>query len=71
MKLNAGHTVRAAYVGYLTQAITINFSPLLFVTFGELYDISLGKIGLLIGISFLTQLIADAVSAKFSSSIPT
>ena len=71
MKLTARHTVRAAYVGYLTQAITINFAPLLFVTFGETYDISLGKIGLLIGVSFLTQLIADAVSAKVSGKINT
>ena len=35
MKLTARHTVRASYIGYLTQAITINFAPLLFVTFVE------------------------------------
>ena len=67
MKLTPRHTIRASYVGYLTQAITINFAPLLFITFENTYNISMGKISLLIGISFLTQLAADAVWAKFSS----
>ena len=67
MKLTAKHTVRAAYIGYLTQAITINFAPLLFVTFEETYEISMGKISLLIALSFLTQLTTDAVVAKLSN----
>lgn len=71
MKLTAKHTVRAAYVGYLTQAITINFAPLLFTTFEKTYQISMGKISLLIAISFLTQLIADALAAKFPNKIKT
>lgn len=71
MKLTAKHTVRASYIGYLTQAITINFAPLLFVTFEKSYNISLGKIGLLIGVSFLTQLIADGLAARFSDKINT
>ncbi|MBE6546578.1 MAG: MFS transporter [Ruminococcaceae bacterium] len=66
MKLSAAHTVRAGYIGYLTQAITINFAPLLFITFENTYNISLGKISLLIAISFLTQLAADIFWAKFS-----
>ncbi|MBQ8849921.1 MAG: MFS transporter [Clostridia bacterium] len=71
MKLTARHTVRASYIGYLTQAITINFAPLLFVTFEKTYDISLGRIGLLIGVSFLIQLICDGLAAKFSNKINT
>ena len=71
MKLTARHTVRAAYVGYLTQAITINFAPLLFITFEKTYGISMGKISLLIGISFLTQLAADAIQAKFANKFNT
>ena len=39
MKLNSGHTVKASYIGYLTQAITINFSSLLFVNFEAQYGI--------------------------------
>ena len=71
MKLCARHTVRASYIGYLTQAITINFAPLLFVTFGETYGIGLGKIGSLIGVSFLIQFLFDGLAAKFSSKINT
>ena len=71
MKLTARHTVRAAYVGYLTQAITINFAPLLFITFEKTYNISMGKISLLIAVSFLTQLMADIVAAKFSQRLNT
>jgi len=69
MKLTARHTVRAAYVGYLTQAITINFAPLLFITFENTYDISLGKISLLIAISFLTQLSFDVLGVKFADKV--
>ena len=69
MKLTAWHTVRAAYIGYLTQAITINFAPLLFLTFENTYDISLGKISLLIAISFLTQLSFDVLGVKFSDKV--
>ena len=66
MKLHSKHTVLAGYIGYATQAITINFSPLLFITFQHEFDISIGKISLLIAISFLTQLSVDALAAKFS-----
>ena len=71
MKLTAGSTVRASYIGYLTQAITINFAPLLFVTFEKSYQISMGKISLLIALSFLTQLTTDAVVAKISDRLNT
>lgn len=71
MKLTARHTIRAAYIGYLTQAITINFAPLLFITFENTYNISMGKISLLIGISFLTQLISDAIFSKFPNKFNT
>lgn len=71
MKLTAGSTVRAAYIGYLTQAITINFAPLLFVTFETTYHISMGKISLLIALSFLTQLATDALVAKISDRLNT
>ena len=71
MKLNSKHTVMASYIGYMTQAIIINFPPLLFITFENTYGISIGKIGLLIAISFLTQLSVDAFEAKFSSRFNT
>jgi len=63
------HTVACSYIGYLTQAITINFAPLLFVTFEETYNISLSKISLLIAISFTTQFLTDLVAAKLSDKL--
>ncbi len=71
MKLTAKSTVKAAYIGYLTQAITINFAPLLFVTFENSFGISMGKISLLIALSFLTQLLTDAIVAKLSDRLNT
>lgn len=71
MKLTSRHTIAAGYIGYATQAITINFSPLLFITFQKDFDISIGKISLLIAISFLTQLSVDALAAKFSARVNT
>lgn len=71
MKLSPKHTLAAGYIGYATQALAINFTPLLFITFEKSYNISLGRIGLLIAISFLTQLTVDAVVAKYASRIDT
>ena len=59
MKLNAKHTVATCFVGFFTQAIVINFSPLLFITFERSYGISLSKISVLIAVCFLTQLTMD------------
>ena len=71
MKLNSKHTLCAGYIGYTTQALAINFAPLLFVTFQEVYGISMTRISLLIAISFLTQLSIDALTAKFSQKLDT
>ena len=67
MKLNAKHTVAAGIVGFITQAIVINFAPLLFITFENTYGISLSKISILIAVCFLTQLLMDLTA----SLIPT
>ena len=69
MKLSSTHTKLASYVGYLTQALTINFAPLLFITFVNTYNISITKISLLIAISFFTQLMTDSFEAKFGSKL--
>lgn len=55
----------ACYIGYITQAIVINFAPLLFLLFHNEFEISLEQIGALIAINFLTQLGSDLFSAKF------
>ena len=56
-------------MGFFIQAITINFTPLLFNTFESDYGISLSKISLLIAISFAAQFVIDFLAAKFSSKI--
>ena len=46
-QLNYQKTLRACYLGYVTQAVCANFAPLLFVTFRKAYGISLGEIALI------------------------
>ncbi len=61
--LSYRHTIRASYLGYVTQAIVNNLSPLLFLTFQSQYGLSLDKITLLITLNFVIQLTVDLVSA--------
>ncbi|MCI8504875.1 MAG: MFS transporter [Lachnospiraceae bacterium] len=62
---NYGHTIYASYIGYITQAIGNNFAPLLFLTFAKTFSLSLEKITVLTVVNFLTQLLADVLSAAF------
>lgn len=62
---NYQKTLRACYLGYVTQAICANFAPLLFLTFQETYHISLGKIALIPTVFFLTQLVVDFAATGF------
>ena len=62
---NYQRTLRACYLGYVTQAICANFTPLLFLTFQTTYNISLGKIALIPTAFFLTQLVVDFAAAEF------
>ena len=63
------HTLAAGYIGYITQAIIVNFAPLLFITFNTAYGIPFEKITLLITVNFATQLLVDLVSAKYADRI--
>ena len=62
---NYQKTLRACYLGYITQAICANFAPLLFLTFQKTYGISLGKIALIPTVFFLTQLVIDFAATGF------
>ncbi len=57
------HTIWASYLGYVTQAVVNNLSPLLFLTFRSEYGIGLEKITLLITLNFGIQLLVDLLSA--------
>lgn len=64
-KPNYQKTLRACYLGYVTQAICANFAPLLFLTFQKTYSISLGQIALIPTVFFLTQLLIDFAATGF------
>lgn len=56
-------TLFASYIGYVVQALVINYAPLLFVTFRSEYNLSLSQISTLIVVNFLAQLTMDLASA--------
>ncbi|MDD6051995.1 MAG: MFS transporter [Clostridiales bacterium] len=65
MQKNYRLTLKACYLGFITQAIAANFAPLLFLTFHTNYHISLGRIALIPTAFFLAQLIVDALCARY------
>lgn len=69
MKTNYNGTIRACMTGYIVQAIVNSFAPLLFVTFGREFGISMQKITMLVTINFGLQLIIDLCSAGFIDKI--
>ena len=69
MVQNYRKTLLACYLGFVTQAITANFAPLLFLKFHTDYNIPLGKIALIPGTFFVTQLIIDVLCARFADRI--
>ena len=69
MQKNYKKTLIACYLAFITQAITANFAPLLFLKFHTDYQISLGQIALIPTAFFLTQLLIDVFCAKFVDAI--
>ena len=66
---NYGKTLRACYLGFITQAICANFAPLLFLTFHTGYGIPLGQIALISTVFYFTQLLVDVFCARFVDAI--
>ena len=71
MKNGYNQTIYASYIGYITQALVNNFSPLLFITFNKTLGISMELIALLITINFGTQLLVDWVSSRYVNKVGT
>lgn len=63
--LNYQKTKIACYLGFITQAISANFAPLLFLKFHHDYQILLGNIAWISTCFFFTQLLIDLFCAKF------
>ena len=66
---NYKKTLLACYLGCVTQAISANFAPLLFLTFKSTYAISLDKIALIPMVFYLTQLFTDLAATKIVDKI--
>ena len=66
MKLNTKTLKAACYMSNVTMSIVGNMSPLLFLTFRELYGISYSLLGTLVLINFVTQLTIDLIFSFFS-----
>lgn len=65
MANNYKKTLTACYLGFVTQAITANFAPLLFLKFHSAFRIPLGKIALISTVFYLTQLAVDIFCSFF------
>ena len=68
-KKNYRKTLTACYLGFVTQAISANFTPLLFLTFKGTYGISLEQLAMIPLIFYFTQLLVDIVAAKYADKI--
>lgn len=66
---NYKKTLIACYLGFVTQAITANFTPLLFLTFKDIYGITLDKIAMIPLVFYFTQLLVDLAATKFADKI--
>ncbi len=62
-------TLIACYLGFITQAISANFAPLLFLTFADCYGISLERIALIPFMFYLVQLLVDLAATKIADRI--
>ncbi len=63
--MNFNHTRRVCNTGYITQAIVLNLAPLLFVTFQNKFNVSLGFLAFLTLMTFLIQIVIDVIAVRF------
>lgn len=66
-KISYTPTKIASYAGFFVQAIVNNFLPILFIAIQDVYGIGYEKLGRLIMINFLTQLVTDMLTPKIVS----
>lgn len=55
----------ACYLGFVTQAIVANFTPLLFLVFHREYEVSIASLALIPAVFYAVQLVTDFLCAKF------
>lgn len=64
---NYRKTKLACYLGFVTQAIVANFTPLLFMAFHREYNIPIASMALIPAVFYIVQLITDLLCAKFKN----
>ena len=69
MCLSYKHTRLAGYIGYITQAISINLAPLFFIIFQDRYAITYSRLGQLVLVTFVIQLSVDFLSIRLLEKI--
>ncbi len=69
MKPNYRLTLYACYLGYISQAITINLMPLLFVVLQGEFQLSVAQIGFMVSYNFVVQITVDLLGAKYAERI--
>lgn len=57
----------ACYLGFVTQAIVANFTPLLFLVFHREYQIPIASLALIPAVFYVVQLVTDFLCAKFKN----
>lgn len=62
-------TIGASCIGYVTQAILINFAPLLFITFQKEFGLEIWQLSILIASNFVTELLIDFICSRYVSKI--
>ena len=65
--MNYQRTKIACYLGFVTQAITANFAPLLFVLFHRQYNIPLASLALVPAVFYIVQMSVDFLCARFAN----
>ncbi|MBO5312867.1 MAG: MFS transporter [Clostridia bacterium] len=69
MKNSYRATIVASCLGYITQAIMLNFPPLLYLFFQDELGLSLSQVSALITANIVIELIVDIIVSKFASKI--
>lgn len=68
-KKNYQRTLITCYIGFITQAIVANFTPLLFLRFHTEFNIPLGQVALISTFFYIAQIFVDVFCAKFVDKI--
>ncbi|MBE6606099.1 MAG: MFS transporter [Ruminococcaceae bacterium] len=56
----------ACYLSGITMSISANLSPILFLTFRDMYNLSFTQLGLLVVINYFAQLLVDLIFTGFT-----